>query len=186
MQDVLRSHSLSQALSIKAALELEGIRAELFNENALGYMNLAGEIRVMVHDADEDRTRALIHALERLMGLAGGLFILGFMLEGYILRLHSAAVLIAVIAVGGLGALLLLIGLLFLEEKPPSPWADQSAEGATGRHFRRNGNRQAALTKEDAPSVGVAPTRPGDYAVLPAPTRLSLTTSLGVCVVVVR
>jgi Putative prokaryotic signal transducing protein len=147
MQDVLRTHSLSQALSIKAALELEGITTELFNENALSYMHLAGEIRVMVHEPDEERARALIHALEPtrrkrepitrawrwerrgiwLMGLALGLFILRFMLEGYLSRQISNALLLAVDIVGALGLLLLIIGLFFLEEKPRSPWEDESA-----------------------------------------------------------
>jgi hypothetical protein len=148
MQAVLRTHSLSHALSIKAALELEGITAELFNEHALGYMHLAGEIRVMVHEADEDRARALIHALEParpkseaitrawrwerrglwLMGLAAGLFFLRSMVGDYIPRPLSTALLLAVDIFGALGVLVLLFGLFFLEEKPRSPWEDESTE----------------------------------------------------------
>ena len=151
MQDVLRSHSLSYALSIKTALELEGIKAELFNENALGYMHLAGEIRVMVPDLDVDRARALIGTLEsprranepitrawrwerwgfRLIGLAFVLFILQSMIGDYLLRPQSGALLVAVVAVGGLGVLLLVIGLFFLEEKPRSPWADEGDGNAS-------------------------------------------------------
>jgi hypothetical protein len=150
MQDVLRTHSLSQALSIKAALELEGITTELFNENALSYLHFAGEIRVMVHEPDEERARALIHALEPtrpkrepitrawrwerrglwLMGLAAALFILRLMVEDYISRPLSTALLLAVDIVGALGVLLLFTGLFFLEEKPRSPWEDEIAGGS--------------------------------------------------------
>src|SRR5687768_16481852 len=128
MQAVLRTHSLSHALSIKAALELEGITTELFNENALGYMNLAGEIRVMVHEVDEERARALIHALEParpkaepitrawrwerrglwLIGLAIGLFILRSMVQDHVPRHLSTALLLAVDIIGALGVLVLL------------------------------------------------------------------------------
>jgi hypothetical protein len=150
MQAVLRTHSLSHALSIKAALELEGITAELFNENALGYMNLAGEIRVMVHEVDEERARALIHALEParpksepvtrawrwerrglwLMGLVAGLFILRSMVGDYIPRPLSTALLLAVDIVGALGVLVLFFGLFFLEEKRRSPWEDERTEAS--------------------------------------------------------
>ena len=148
MQDVLRTHSLSHAMSIKAALELEGIPATLFNENALGYMSLAGEIRVMVPDVERERARALIHTLEPaqpgkrpitrawrwerrglgLIGLAVVLYTLRLMAEGYIPRRSEGAVLVTVLALGGLGALLLLVGLLFLEEKPRSPWGDDNGD----------------------------------------------------------
>jgi Putative prokaryotic signal transducing protein len=150
MHDVLRTHSLSHAMSIKAALELEGIPATLFNENALGYMNLAGEIRVMVPDVEGDRARALIQTLEppqpvkrpitrawrwerrglRLIGLAVALYALRVMAQGYIPQRSEGAVLVVVLALGGLGALLLLVGLFFLEEKPRSPWSEESADGS--------------------------------------------------------
>jgi hypothetical protein len=150
VQAVLRTHSLSHALSIKAALELKGITTELFDEHALGYMYLAGEIRVMVRAADEQRARAIIRALEPprpenepitrawrwerrglwLMGLAVGLFILRSMGEDYVPRRLSTALLLAAASIGALGVLLLLIGLVFLEEKPRPSWEDESTEAS--------------------------------------------------------
>jgi hypothetical protein len=64
MKEVLRTHRLGFADAARLALQAEGIDAVLFDEHALGFINLAGEIRVMVPESDVDWARAVLAELE--------------------------------------------------------------------------------------------------------------------------
>lgn len=57
MQNLLQTHSISWAQSVRLALESEGIRAVVLDENTVGHMGLAGRVRVAVPD-DADLARA--------------------------------------------------------------------------------------------------------------------------------
>jgi len=73
MREVLRTHSLSWAHSIRLALEAEGIEAVIQDENSLGYVGLAGELRIAVVDtADAERAQEVIAGLERRPAAASG------------------------------------------------------------------------------------------------------------------
>ena len=64
MKNLLQTHSISWAQSVKLTLESEGIEAVVLDENAPGYMGFAGRVRVAVlHDDDLARAR---HLLARL------------------------------------------------------------------------------------------------------------------------
>lgn len=66
MKEVLRSHSVSYAQGVQIALEAQGIKAVLLDEQAPGYLGFAGRVRLAVgDDADYDRAMAVIRALER-------------------------------------------------------------------------------------------------------------------------
>jgi hypothetical protein len=60
MQEVLRTHQLSFADAARVAIEAEGIPVEVFDEHALGTIGLAGEVRVMVPDADSQRAHEIV------------------------------------------------------------------------------------------------------------------------------
>jgi hypothetical protein len=64
MKEVLRAHRLGFADAARLALQAEGIEAVLFDEHALGFINLAGEVRVMVSDSDLERAHAVLASLE--------------------------------------------------------------------------------------------------------------------------
>lgn len=53
MQNLLLTHSISWAHSVKLALESEGIRAVVLDEHTVGHMGLAGQVRVAVLDDGE-------------------------------------------------------------------------------------------------------------------------------------
>lgn len=57
MQNLLQTHSISWAQSVRLALESEGIRSVVLDENTVGHMGLAGRVRVAVLD-DADLARA--------------------------------------------------------------------------------------------------------------------------------
>ena len=65
MTVVYRTQMISQAESVRMALEAGGVEAVLFDELSPGYSGFAGEIRVMVRDdTDADRVEELIHGIE--------------------------------------------------------------------------------------------------------------------------
>lgn len=57
MKNLLQTHSVSWAQSVRLTLESEGVRAVVLDENAPGYMGFAGRVRVAVLD-DGDLARA--------------------------------------------------------------------------------------------------------------------------------
>ena len=65
MKNLLQTHSISWAQSVKLTLESEGIEAVVLDENAPGYMGFAGRVRVAVLDDDD-----LARAQQLLAGLA--------------------------------------------------------------------------------------------------------------------
>ena len=61
MKNLLQTHSVSWAQSVKLSLESEGIEAVVLDENAPGYMGFAGRVRVaVINDADLERARSLL------------------------------------------------------------------------------------------------------------------------------
>jgi hypothetical protein len=65
MRNLLQTHSLSWAESVRVALRAEGIDAELFDENSPGYLGFAGRVRVVVlNDRDLPRAVQILHRLE--------------------------------------------------------------------------------------------------------------------------
>lgn len=64
MQNLLQTHSVSWAQSVRLALESEGIPATLLDEYAPGHMGFAGRVRVAVlHDADLERAQQIVARL---------------------------------------------------------------------------------------------------------------------------
>jgi Putative prokaryotic signal transducing protein len=65
MRELLRTHSISYAQGMRLALEAQGIKAVLLDENAPGYMGFFGKVRIVVPDeADYERAMAVVRALE--------------------------------------------------------------------------------------------------------------------------
>ena len=65
MKDVLQTHSLSWAESIRLALLAEGIEAVILDQQSLGYLGFAGRVRVaVVTDSDLPRAREVVRHLE--------------------------------------------------------------------------------------------------------------------------
>lgn len=69
MKELLRCHSVSYAEGLQIALEGEGIRAVMLDEQAPGYLGFAGQVRLAVaDDADYERAMAVIRKLEMPAG----------------------------------------------------------------------------------------------------------------------
>jgi len=65
MRELLRTHSISYAQGMRLALEAQGIKAVLLDENAPGYMGFFGKVRIVVPDeTDYERAMAVVRALE--------------------------------------------------------------------------------------------------------------------------
>jgi len=65
VKELLRSHSVSYAQGIQIALEAEGIKAVLLDEQAPGYLGFAGRVRLaVVDDGDFELAMAIVHGLE--------------------------------------------------------------------------------------------------------------------------
>ncbi len=65
MRELLRTHSISYAQGMRLALEAQGIKAVLLDENAPGYMGFFGKVRIVVPDeTDCERAMAVVRALE--------------------------------------------------------------------------------------------------------------------------
>ncbi|TLY52123.1 MAG: DUF2007 domain-containing protein [Gemmatimonadetes bacterium] len=65
MKELLRSHSISYVQGLRIALEAQGIRAVLLDEQAPAYLSFAGRVRLAVaEDADYERAMAIVRALE--------------------------------------------------------------------------------------------------------------------------
>ena len=65
MKELLRSHSISYVQGLQIALEAEGIKAVLLDEQAPGYLGFAGRVRLAVaDDGDYAQAMAVVHALE--------------------------------------------------------------------------------------------------------------------------
>ena len=65
MKELLQSHSISYVQGLQIALEAEGIKAVLLDEQAPGYLGFAGRVRLAVaDDGDYERAMAVVHALE--------------------------------------------------------------------------------------------------------------------------
>lgn len=65
MREVLRTHSLSWAETARVSLEAEGIDAVIQNQHPLGFIGLAGELRVVVDDRDAGRAVTILRSLGR-------------------------------------------------------------------------------------------------------------------------
>ena len=64
MKNLLQTHSISWAQSVRVTLESEGIQAVILDENAPGYMGFAGRIRVaVVNEGDLARAQAVLSRL---------------------------------------------------------------------------------------------------------------------------
>lgn len=65
MKELLRSHSVSYVQGLRIALEAQGIRAVLLDEQAPAYLSFAGRVRLaVVEDADYERAMNIVRALE--------------------------------------------------------------------------------------------------------------------------
>ena len=65
MKNLLQTHSISWAESVRIALQAEGIEAVVLDENAPGYMGFAGRARVAVlHDDDLPKAQAILLTLQ--------------------------------------------------------------------------------------------------------------------------
>src|SRR3989442_12659971 len=65
MKEILRTHSVSYAHSVRLALEAQGIRAVLLDEQAPMYMSFAGWVRLAVaREADYERAMEVVRAFE--------------------------------------------------------------------------------------------------------------------------
>src|SRR3989442_8014036 len=65
MKEILRTHSVSYAHSVRLALEAQGIRAVLLDEQAPMYMSFAGRVRLAVaREADYERAMELVRSFE--------------------------------------------------------------------------------------------------------------------------
>ena len=71
LKELLRSHSVSYAQGVQLALEAQGIKAVLLDEQAPGYLGFAGRVRLAVgDDSDYDRAMAVVRALEQPRSVA--------------------------------------------------------------------------------------------------------------------
>jgi Putative prokaryotic signal transducing protein len=69
MKNLLQTHSISWAQSVKLTLESEGIEAVILDENAPGYMGFAGRIRVaVINDVDLTRAQTVLSQLTPPIG----------------------------------------------------------------------------------------------------------------------
>ena len=65
MKELLRSHSISYVEGLQIALEGEGIKTVILDEQAPGYLGFAGRARLVVAlDGDYERAMAVVRALE--------------------------------------------------------------------------------------------------------------------------
>lgn len=65
MKELLRSHSVSYVQGLQIALEAQGIKAVLLDEQAPGYLGFAGQVRLAVgDDADYEEAMAIVRRLE--------------------------------------------------------------------------------------------------------------------------
>jgi len=61
LKNLLQTHSVSWAQSVKLTLQSEGIDAVVLDEHAPGYMGFAGRVRVAVmNDADLERAQSIL------------------------------------------------------------------------------------------------------------------------------
>ena len=120
MKNLLQTHSISWAQSVKITLESEGIPAVVLDENAPSYLGFAGRARVAVlNDRDLVRAQQIVSHLSAPLLVTPpswrlqkrGLLLLG----GAFLLLVVAAVLFdedvaAGLVVGALGVVIFIIG----------------------------------------------------------------------------
>jgi hypothetical protein len=65
MKELLQTHSISFAESIRIALEADGIEVVLLDEQSASALSFAGRIRIAVaRDADYERAMQIIHEFE--------------------------------------------------------------------------------------------------------------------------
>jgi len=65
MKNLLQTHSISWAESVRLVLQSEGIDAIVLDENAPGYMGFAGRARVAVlNDDDLPKAQAILRTLQ--------------------------------------------------------------------------------------------------------------------------
>jgi len=65
MKNLLQTHSISWAESVRIVLESEGIEAVVLDENAPGYLGFAGRTRVAVlNDDDLPKAQAILRTLQ--------------------------------------------------------------------------------------------------------------------------
>jgi hypothetical protein len=65
MKDLLQTHSLSWAESVRVALLAEGIEAVVLDPQSPGYLGFAGRVRVaVVNDSDLAKAREVMQQLE--------------------------------------------------------------------------------------------------------------------------
>jgi len=65
LKNLLQTHSISWAESVRFVLESEGIKAVVLDENAPGYMGFAGRTRVAVlNDDDLPKAQAILRTLQ--------------------------------------------------------------------------------------------------------------------------
>ena len=65
MIEILRTHSVSYAQSVRLALEAQGIQAVLLDEQAPMYLSFAGRVRLAVaHEADYERAMEVVRSFE--------------------------------------------------------------------------------------------------------------------------
>lgn len=137
MKNLLQTHSVSWAQSVRLSLESQGIHAVVLDENAPGYMGFAGRIRVAVNDADLEQARTILAGLTPPMGppppswrwqkrglqLLGLGFVLTFVTAALRDRFEPGPVIYAAIAVTGLAYFVgfLLIALGWKADQAPPP-----------------------------------------------------------------
>ena len=64
MKNLLQTHEVSWAHSVRLALEAEGIEAVILDEQAPGYLSFAGRTRVAVlHDRDFERAQDVLRKM---------------------------------------------------------------------------------------------------------------------------
>ena len=65
MRELLRSHSLSYVQGLQLALEAQGIKTALLDQQSIGFMGFAGRVRLAVtNDADYQRALEVVRSLE--------------------------------------------------------------------------------------------------------------------------
>jgi len=64
LKNLLQTHSVSWAQSVKLTLQSQGIEAVVLDENAPGYMGFAGRVRVAVlNDAELPRAQSILSSM---------------------------------------------------------------------------------------------------------------------------